>query len=363
MVARPNPGVEPQFFADLFRTDVYMAEVDNASHGIVKDRNRLYWDQFKQMLSPSPRHSEQAAIVRFLDWANGRLERAIRAKRKVIALLTEQKQAIIHRAVTRGLDPSVPVKPSGIDWIGHVPKHWQELQLRRMALSENSGSFGHEPSPTFETIPVATTAQIDRDGNFNVERMPLRGFARHEAARYACKPGDILLVKSSGSAANVVSGKCGIVRETTSRFVFSNFLARLVANDEVVLPEYLYVLLTSYLTKERVRRMVSTTTYPNLNMNEYRSAPLPVPPLEEQLRILRETLHSVEHLHAAMFRFEREIELLREYRTRLVADVVTGKLDVREVASRLPEEAAPDVAEDPAEGLDETEPADDEAAA
>jgi hypothetical protein len=68
---------------------------------------------------------EQAAIVRFLDWANGRLERAIRAKRKVIALLNEQKQAIIHRAVTRGLDPSVPLKPSGIPWLGEIPQHWR----------------------------------------------------------------------------------------------------------------------------------------------------------------------------------------------------------------------------------------------
>ena len=64
-------------------------------------------------------------MVRFLDYANGRLERAIRAKRKVIALLHEQKQAIIHRAVTRGLDPTVPLKPSGIPWLGDIPKHWE----------------------------------------------------------------------------------------------------------------------------------------------------------------------------------------------------------------------------------------------
>ena len=78
-----------------------------------------------------PPPDEQAAIVRFLDWANGRLERAIRAKRKVIALLNEQKQAIIHRAVTRGLDPSVPLKPSGIPWLGDIPQHWE---MRRMRL-------------------------------------------------------------------------------------------------------------------------------------------------------------------------------------------------------------------------------------
>jgi type I restriction enzyme S subunit len=74
---------------------------------------------------------EQAAIVRFLDWATGRLERAIRAKRKVIALLNEQKQAIIHRAVTRGLDPSVPLKPSGVPWLGDIPQHWDVVRSRR----------------------------------------------------------------------------------------------------------------------------------------------------------------------------------------------------------------------------------------
>jgi hypothetical protein len=82
----------------------------------------------------APTTREQAAIVRFLDWANGRLERAIRAKRKVIALLNEQKQAIIHRAVTRGLDPSVPLKPSGIPWLGDIPQHWRlerEIDLLR----------------------------------------------------------------------------------------------------------------------------------------------------------------------------------------------------------------------------------------
>jgi type I restriction enzyme S subunit len=132
VVARPYPDVEPQFFIALFRTGDYMSEVDSCSRGIVKDRNRLYWGDFKQILSPCPPHDEQAAIVRFLDWANGRLDRAIRAKRNVIALLNEQKQAIIHRIVTRGLDPSVPLKPSGIPWLGDIPMHWEARQLRHM---------------------------------------------------------------------------------------------------------------------------------------------------------------------------------------------------------------------------------------
>jgi type I restriction enzyme S subunit len=90
-------------------------------------RQNLGFSHFKRMPIPIPPPAEQAAIVRFLDWANGRLERAIRAKRKVIALLNEQKQAIIHRAVTRGLDPSVPLKDSGVLWLGEIPAHCAEI--------------------------------------------------------------------------------------------------------------------------------------------------------------------------------------------------------------------------------------------
>ena len=89
VVARPYPGADASYFAALFRTDDYMAEIDNASRGIVKDRNRLYWDQFKQMQSPCPPPEEQAAIMRFLDWANGRLERTIRAKRHLISKIVQ----------------------------------------------------------------------------------------------------------------------------------------------------------------------------------------------------------------------------------------------------------------------------------
>ena len=95
-----------------------MAEIDSASRGIVKNRNRLYWDQFKQMQSPCPPPDLQVAIMRLLDWANGRLERAIRAKRKVITLLTEQKRAVIHSAITHSLDPAAPLKSTGIPWLG-----------------------------------------------------------------------------------------------------------------------------------------------------------------------------------------------------------------------------------------------------
>jgi len=94
------------------------------SKGVGTIQRNLYWPHLKRVGVVVPPTEEQAAIVRFLDWANGRLDRAIRGKRRVIALLNEQKQVIIHRAVTRGLDPSVSLKYSGNPWLGYIPNHW-----------------------------------------------------------------------------------------------------------------------------------------------------------------------------------------------------------------------------------------------
>ena len=107
------------------------------ARGVRPDCLRLYCADFARCPLPLPPPDEQAAIVRFLDYANGRLERAIRAKRKLIALLNEQKQAIIHRAVTRGLDPDVPLKPSGIPWLGDVPEEWEVRRLVALAANQS----------------------------------------------------------------------------------------------------------------------------------------------------------------------------------------------------------------------------------
>src|SRR5438477_5836545 len=97
-------------------------------------------EHFKMIYTPDPPPAEQAAIVRFLDWANGRLERAIRAKRKVIALLNEQKQAIIHHSVMRGTDPGVILKPSSVEWLGDVPEHWSVMRVKQCAYKISKGT-------------------------------------------------------------------------------------------------------------------------------------------------------------------------------------------------------------------------------
>ena len=123
VLTRRSEADNPRYLAAIFSARPFHESLVRIGNGILAHRMRIPMELLKCEPFPVPPPDEQAAMVRFLDYANGRLERAIRAKRKVIALLHEQKQAIIHRAVTRGLDPTIPLKPSGIPWLGDIPKH------------------------------------------------------------------------------------------------------------------------------------------------------------------------------------------------------------------------------------------------
>jgi type I restriction enzyme S subunit len=131
VVQRPHAGAAPRYLHYLLRTPAFAKEAERWSYGITSDMWSLRPEHFRLIYSCLPPLAEQAAIVRFLDHADRRIRRYIRAKQKLIKLLEEQKQAIIHRAVTRGLDPNVRLKPSGVKWLGDVPEHWLLKKLRQ----------------------------------------------------------------------------------------------------------------------------------------------------------------------------------------------------------------------------------------
>jgi type I restriction enzyme, S subunit len=129
-VLRVSPALLPEYANLLFRDRCMVSQYVVCSKGIGTIQRNLYWPHLKQIGVLVPPLDEQAAIERFLNWANGRLERAIRAKRKVIALLNEQKKTIIRRAVTRGLSGSAPLVDSGVSWLGSIPRHWAVTRIK-----------------------------------------------------------------------------------------------------------------------------------------------------------------------------------------------------------------------------------------
>lgn len=139
---------DPRYFHYLLRTPSFAKEAERWSYGITSDMWSLRPEHFKMIYGCLPPLDEQSAIVRYLNYIDRRIRRYIRDKQKLIKLLEEQKQAIIHRAVTRGLDPNVRFKPSGIEWLGDIPEHWQIRKISHIANTITKGttptSFGRD---------------------------------------------------------------------------------------------------------------------------------------------------------------------------------------------------------------------------
>ena len=212
-------------------------------------------------------------------------------------------------------------------WINAIPDHWTTRPIKSIAKIDNSGYYGEEPDELACNFPVATTAQIDKNGSFSIEDMPIRSFDDEKSNRYLCKEGDILVVKSSGSATNIISGKAGIVRAEDKRFIFSNFLMRIKSDRTKILPTFLYYFIRSDVTKQRVNLMCSSTTYPNLKVGEYISAHITLPPTTEQAIIVKFLDHKIAKIDSLIAKQERMIELLQEKRQAVISHAVTKGLN------------------------------------
>jgi type I restriction enzyme S subunit len=307
----------------LLRSKPYVAHFGQASDGVRVGQWDLSIPGMRQIPVLIPPPNEQAAIVGFLDWANGRLERAIRAKQKVIALLNEQKQAIIHRAVTRGLDPSVTLKPSGITWLGDIPKHWSQRPLWSLSRLRTERNPGNLP-----LLSVFLDRGVIRyeDGGGQVHA-PSLDLSNYQVVR----KGDFVLNNQQAWRGSVgVSRFEGIISPAYIVLTLSNLLETRFANylmrSRAIVDQFV-------AASKGVGDIQRQVFWPFLRMVQ-----IPFPTFADQSAISEYIDRESVGLMQTISRLEREIELLREYRTRLIADVVTGKLDVREAAARLPED-------------------------
>ncbi len=346
IVLRPSIPVHAPFLG--YAMDCRPATNQKATMGRGTTVKHIYPDELRSLLFPLPPLDEQAAIVRFLDWANRRLERAIRAKRKVIALLNEQKQAIIHRAVTRGRDPNVPLKPSGIPWLGDIPQHWEVRRAKYLYREvDERSTHGSE-----ELLSVSHLTGVTPRSQKNITMFKAASYAGHKL----CRPGDLVVnTMWAWMGALGVSAHAGIISPA-----YAVYRPRL---PESIIGPYMDGLLRSrpYVSNIICRSTGVRASRLRLYPEEFFRLPIIQPPAKEQKRIIEAVQVETEGLNTTITRLEREIGLLREYRTRLVADVVIGNLDVREAAARLPVEAASDIAENDADLSDDPEAAAEEA--
>jgi type I restriction enzyme S subunit len=347
VVARPFPETDAAYYTYLFRTAAYMREIDVFSRGIVPDRNRLYWESFKQMPSVYPPLGEQRLIVRFLDWHGAQTAKLVRAKKKIIALLNEQKQAIIHRAVTRGLDPNAKLKPSGIPWLGDVPEGWQVKRLKNVCRINPSKlaikSRAADELATF--LPMERVSSDGRiDGSIQAPISELaNGFTFFER-------GDVILAKITPCFEN---GKGAVLDALPTEVGFGSTEFIVLRASREIDPRFLYLLtFEAQFRRLGVESMTGSAGQQRISQEFVANYCIALPGRDEQVRIIEALKAATREFDAVIDAAFREIALIQEFRTRLIADVVTGKLDVRAAAVRLPEVTELEHIDDLGEGDD-----------
>ena len=273
------------------------------------------------ILVPPP--DEQSSIVQYLDHADELIDRYLSAKHQFIALLEEQRQAVIHQAVTRGIDPSASVTPSETPSLGDVPDHWDIRRAKFMYRESDERSF----SGVEELMSVSHITGV------TPRKQSVTMFLAQSNEGYKlCKPGDIVVntmwayMAALGIArqSGLVSPSYGVYRPTTVGLVN---------------PDYMdYLLRTENYRVEYTRRSTGiTASRLRLYPDAFLDIPFLCPPPEEQTSIVKYLCEATTNVDSAIHRTQRQIALMNEYRARLISDVVTGQLNVRNAAPKLPE--------------------------
>ena len=332
----PKCKTSSQFIHNLVRSTPFQWELQVRSKGIWVSRLQLTDEAFLGAPFPVPPLPEQTAIVRFLAHADRRIRRYICAKQKLIALLEEQKQAIIHQAVTGQIDvrtgqPYPAYKPSGVEWLGDVPEHWQVFRLATICNKITNGYVG----PTRDILVSAGIRylqslhikknKIQFDGRYFVEDSWSRTHAKS-----ILREGDVLVVQT---------GDIGQVAVVPKEFEGSNCHALIILScrPNRASGQFISFVLNSNYGFHSLKRIKTGALHPHLNCTFVREIRTPLPPRDEQDTLAACLSCEITRIDAVLEKIKKSTDLLHEYRTRLIADVVTGKLDVREAADALPE--------------------------
>lgn len=331
LVLRPTMAVNPAFLG--YAADAPSSRNQKASMGRGFTVVHIYASQLKRLTLAIPPLAEQSAIVRFLDYADRRIRRYVRAKQKLIELLEEQKHAVIHRAVTRGLDPNIRLRPSGVEWLGEVPEHWEVARNKTVCRV----GTGHTPSRRIReywadcTVPWFTLADVHRIRGDKVkyvratkEKISELGLANSAAVKLAA--GTVILSRTASVGYSAIL-ECEMA--TSQDFVAWT-------PGERVNGEFLLAVLRAM--RPELKRLMHGSTHNTIYMPTLHAFRMPLPPYTEQRDIARYIDDVLGEVHRARDVAVGEISCMREYRIRLIADVVSGKLDVRKAAARLPEE-------------------------
>lgn len=319
-VLRANSNTYPEFLFYLSRSEIFM-KVGEAFMSGAAGQKRVPTDFISEFVFSVPSLPEQTAIASFLDRKTAEIDQLIANKEKLIAFYEEEKTAIINHAVTKGLDPKVKTKPSGVDWLGDIPEHWEVKKLKYVAAIKYG--LGQPPKEKGDGLPIIRATNVFR-GKIDTNNLV---FVDPEDVPYERDPilreNDIIVVRSGAYTADSAI----IPKEFDGAVAGYDMVIRSYMNN----PKFLsYCLLSNYVLKKQLLLHAIRAAQPHLNREELGETVILLPPIPEQSAIVTHIEAECSRLDTIIDKFKKQIELFKEYRATLISEVVTGKIDVRD---------------------------------
>ncbi len=315
-------GIHPIYCNYLLKSYNFIEEFYRMGHGIVADLWTTRYDEMKAIIVGIPSFKEQISIAAFLDRKTALIDQAIDIKQKQIELLQERRQILIHKAVTRGLNPNVQLKDSGVEWIGEIPEHWDMKRLtKEVFIQEGPGIMATDFQD--EGIPLIRISGVK--GNY----LTLEGCnylkpskVNNKWNHFKLELNDLII---SGSASTELVSE---VNEVTLGSICYTGLIRLKAKSKNVYKEYLKIFLGSKLFFTQIDLQKTGSTISHYGPSHLNRMFLVLPPKGEQIQITDYLDKANVQITTAISLKEQEIEKLKEYKATLINSAVTGKIKV-----------------------------------
>lgn len=330
LVIRSKDELDAEFLKYYMLSRDFINIVDSSTYG--SKMPRASWDFIGNLPVLLPDVEEQKVIARFLDFKTAQIDALISKKKELLDKLAEKRTALISHAVTKGLDPSVAMKDSEVAWLGDIPRHWEAKRLK-FVISEPLKYGANEAAElTDPELPrYIRITDVNDDGSLRDETF--RSLPEEIAGGYLLSDGDILLARSGATV-----GKSFIYKPSWGVAAYAGYLIR-ARMSEAVNADFAYLFLQSSCYWQWLSSVFIQATIQNVSAEKYANLVIPVPPVKEQLSIVTHLLTQLKRIDAQRERANLAVERLIEYRSALITNAVTGKIDVRDVPIVQPPEA------------------------
>ncbi|WP_163797727.1 restriction endonuclease subunit S [Mycolicibacterium sediminis] len=321
-VLSPRREVVERYFVYLLKSHGFIQELRSTSNQL-RDGQSLGLDHFSQVPLPLPPTNEQVAISRFLDRETAKIDALVAKQEQLITTLREDRTATITHAVTKGLDPDVEMKDSGVEWLDHIPSHWETTRLGwvvdRIVDCAHSTPIAHQEGE----YTVVRSGSI-RDGKYRPEYsfQTNRTVYLERVERAVPTPGDIFFTREAPA------GEACVIPDL-SNLCLGQRMVLLKTNDTVYLSDLIVQAIYSRSIRAYFDVQLNGSTVGNLKMDRIAKTPLPYPPIDEQRRIVAFLNERCTEIDVLIDKANDAITMLHEYRSALITEAVTGKIDVR----------------------------------